>query len=420
MNDGFVKNEEILKEDYKVSDLFDFSKQRESFSKFITSVNSPSIIGYVGQFGCGKSTLLYSIQKEREIDEKWINFDAWKFPDRKDLWEGFVLEFSKQISEKDFKKTKNKLDGKNTKSGIAGLATSIFASAVKYFEEKIPDIGFLDQIKSFFETSPARRVFEIQEVLKEIINKEEKNIFVIIEDIDRSGDAGIYFLETARQFINNSDIKNKITFIVPIADHNFYQYEASFLKCLDFVEFFDYKKIEMSHFIDEVFDKDLLQPIRTKTQIVTFFEELLDKYPDLNLRKIKLILRKANSNFIRQKNDGLDPDFRVTIALESAKHFQTDDTKISFFDKFKKSFSVTRGNIFCDFLYLVLSDRDKLSSFFNDKKQSVKSPMDFKCFERKQTGNRDPKEAYPSKPWQPGNIFDDEKYYCICDFYLKY
>ena len=74
-----------------------------------------------------------------------------------------------------------------------------------------------------FAASPAKRVFEFQEILTAIIKSQKKNIFIVIEDIDRSGDSGIFFLETLKHFLRNLEItvKHRVIAIVPIGDKSY-------------------------------------------------------------------------------------------------------------------------------------------------------------------------------------------------------
>lgn len=76
----------------------------------------------------------------------------------------------------------------------------------------------MDGLNHFFETSPARRVDEIQGILTDQIKKSNKDLLVVVEDIDRSGDSGVFFLETLKQFISNLKTNNKIVVIVPMSD----------------------------------------------------------------------------------------------------------------------------------------------------------------------------------------------------------
>ena len=111
---GFIENHELLKEDSRVKDCFDLTEIIKSFTSTLDRIDKSSIIGLVGKFGSGKSTMLHQIYKAKKTECIWVHFDAWKYPDRKDLWEGFVIDFASQVGEGE--ETLNKIDGKNKKN----------------------------------------------------------------------------------------------------------------------------------------------------------------------------------------------------------------------------------------------------------------------------------------------------------------
>ena len=90
---GFIKNDNLLAEDHHIDDLFDLESEKIKISGKLESINRSSVLGYIGKYGSGKSTLLYQIFKDKD---NFIEFDAWKYPDRKELWKYFVLEIDKK------------------------------------------------------------------------------------------------------------------------------------------------------------------------------------------------------------------------------------------------------------------------------------------------------------------------------------
>lgn len=71
------------------------------------------MIGFIGEFVRGKSALIHHVKKKRAEDskeEKWIQFEAWSFPERRDLWEGFVLESARQIDATAFGEARESID----------------------------------------------------------------------------------------------------------------------------------------------------------------------------------------------------------------------------------------------------------------------------------------------------------------------
>jgi predicted KAP-like P-loop ATPase len=193
--EGFIGNESLIKESHKMDDLFDVKEQKQSFEKFLDTLDNSAIAGYLGRFGAGKSTLLHQIKKEREKkqEEVWIDFDAWKFPERKELWDGFVLDFAKQIDKKLFNKVKKQIEGNDNRGKKAIFNTFSDLSGIK----------FLKNFESFFDKTPATRIFEIQDIINEAIEKLDKDIYIVAEDIDRSGKEGLFFLETLSQFLRD-------------------------------------------------------------------------------------------------------------------------------------------------------------------------------------------------------------------------
>lgn len=429
VTNGFIANDDLIQEDSRVEDLLDFSDSIFDFKKKIESISKPAVVGLVGQFGSGKSTMLYQIQKEYKDQEKWINFDAWKYPGRKDLWEGFVLDFADQVGEK--KKVQKKIDGKSAKSQMINIATDVLSAVT----DKLPDFNFLDKFVEIFKASPAKRVFEIQNILTELISMQKKNIYVTIEDIDRSGDAGVYFLETLKQFLKNLNTDKKIVVIVPMGDENYHRNLESYLKSIDYFEFFQPKFNGLEKFVNEIFDSKLFEGenrreadqkiIWTGTnrrgQIISFLEALFENEQKMTIRLLKLILRKANIIYKSQIADNQEPDFRVTICIEASKYFYHNEKESykTYFDNFKNNKIVSSGTVYSSFLTSMLWNKDSVFKMdYNgrgEKKKFLCESHDFKFIERPDNN----KINYPSFPWQFGN-FADEKGFGITEFYLNY
>src|SRR5690606_1032944 len=103
----------------------------------------------------------------------------------------------------------------------------------------------------------ARRVDEIQEIFKEQIQKADTDLYVVLEDIDRSGDAGVFFLETLKQFVASLTTNKKFIVIVPISDASYYKNLESYLKSIDYFDFFVPENIKLGKFVEEIFDPEL-------------------------------------------------------------------------------------------------------------------------------------------------------------------
>lgn len=422
MSDGFVLRKELLEETSKLDDLLDLSVQSGQLASRIDKLDGAFVLALVGPYGSGKSTMLNRIMSEREEGgEHWVEFDAWKYPDRKDLWEGFVLELAKSISPDAFEEATNKVEGKENSDVMTVMSLL----------SKIPGLAVLEGLNTFLETSPARRVDDIYEILTEQISCLDKNLFVIVEDIDRSGDAGIFFLETLKQFLRDTDFNKKVAVIVPIANENYHEYIESYLKCIDYFEFFENNEITFDAFVDAIFDPDLFTKNMVdefnqerrwtgrhrRTQTISFLEELYRSYSYVTMRLLKLILRKADLVYRQQKADGHQPDFRVTICIEASKYiYVTDQKKETFFERFKKSGIVDSGNIFASFLLIMYCDIEDIYRYdeYGERRRMDRS-IDFEFFERTPEDKINDK---PSIPWRYKNW--ENEGYGITKFYIRY
>lgn len=426
MEYGIIKNYDIIQDDCKVEDLLDFSESIDQFTKKLNSIERSSIVGLIGKFGSGKSTMLYQIKNSSDEEkQKWIDFDAWKYPERKDLWEGFVLDFADQVGEK--KKVKGKIDGKDTKSRLIGASTDLLTIII----DKLPNLGFMEKFLEIFRASPAKRVFEIQEILKQLVNSQKKEISIIIEDIDRSGDAGIYFLETLKQFIREGKFENRIIAIVPIGDENFSINYELYLKCLDYIEYFNPKFTGLSKFVRSIFKEDLLKSkysypdisihsteFDCTGQVSTFFDELFKLKKGMTIRTLKNIIRESDLNYISQVLDGHRPDWRVTLCFQASKYLNiTESPAVSWFDKFRHEKQIYRDTIFASFLASIVHALPNIYDPHSSIQKIFKPKYEVKCIERNGPNGYD---EYPSQSWIIRHFENEEQGYGVCDFYLEY
>ncbi len=420
----FIKDLNLIEENAKVDDLLDFSVPIRQFTSRIQSIKRPSMIGLVGQYGSGKSTMLHQIQKEQEATELWINFDAWKYPDRKDLWEGFVIDFADQLGQK--KEIINKIDGKSISSDVLGVVGNI--------SEKfaiVPGLSSLvELIKKFIDSSPATRVFEIQHLLNALLLEQQRDILIVVEDIDRSGDAGIYFLETFNQYLRTLPIDRRVVVVVPVGDKNYCQHEEAYLKVFDYIEQFTPRNLGLSKFVEEVFvpelfEGDLHYPANQlrwtgdsrKRQIIEFLEQMLNSYPYITMRVVKLVLRQANQRYILQTNEGFNPDFRITLIVEFSKHIYESSTEnYSYFQRFVSQNAIMKHYVFAAYIHAIIRNwRGIIDPAFGLDKTD-KSPYDIKFVKRPEPSDD---SKYPSFPWTVSGP-SREKGYRICDFYFEY
>lgn len=299
-NNGFIKNLDLLEETYKIEDLLDFSSEENKFKIKLSGADRNSVFGLVAPFGSGKSTLLENMARNANKDELWVNFDAWKFPDRKELWEGFVLDSVKSIDSNFFDSMRKKIDGEQH-NDIKKLINTVFECANCF----IPGFAIGKNFSKLFKSSPARRVFEFQEVFKEFIeekiDKKYKKIYFVVEDIDRSGDKGIFFLETLKYFLAENDFNGKlVNAIVPIATDNYNNKDAniSYRKVLDYIRVISLGGINYSTFIENVFEQSFYKEGDKWIAHYNFLFKNICKEYDLTIRDLKHVLRNANAQFI--------------------------------------------------------------------------------------------------------------------------
>jgi len=400
---SFIKDYSALEENHKIDDLLDMGFLVTDFGSKIQNASNGSMLGLVGEYGSGKSTLLYHISKQKNDNTLWIEFDAWKFPDRKELWEGFILEFARHIDKNAFNEALSNVDGKQNDDKQALIAT--IAS--------IPGLGSVQGLNHFFSTTSARRTFELQVVLDGLIDKycKDKNIVLVIEDIDRSGDSGIFFLETLKHYLQTKKSKVDIKVIVPIATEMYLLNEDAYLKCLDIIEFYVLKKIGLSRFVNTVFKKEFLDTQESRRQVIQFLQIMIEK-PGMTLRKLKQILRKADLNFKNQTEDGFEPDFRMSIMFEMAKFiFRSKEGKgQTYFDQFRSYNEVANGSEFSGLLQSIVQNSGSVTK---------KSSFTFKFM------SRDPElgvNAHPSIPWTIDKLssLNGTDTHFVCDFYMDY
>ena len=308
----FIKDAKLIEETHELDDLLDFSNIAGRFNRELGHIEKSALVGLVGAFGTGKSTMLYQLSNQKQKKTKWIFFDAWKFPERSNLWEGFVLDFVRTVDPTFFRKIREKIDGVSW-NPFKALIT-VLSQGANFF---IPGLGMAENLNKLFRSSPVRRVFELQEILEDFINNHIKNtdlIYVVIEDIDRSGDNGIYFLETLKQFIRSSSLNKKIIGIIPVSDKNFNENKESYLKPLDYIHKFEPKGIDFTGFIEAVFDEKLFTDKQPWVTHLNFLFSHLVQYTALTLRELKSILRNANIRFRSlEENEYADIDIRIFL-----------------------------------------------------------------------------------------------------------
>jgi hypothetical protein len=327
---GFIKNWEALQEDYRNSPL-GFENEIDKFSTYIDKLpNSNAVLGFIGSFGSGKSNLLEGVKAKNAKSVKWVQFDAWKYPERDNLWENFTLEIAEGLFPKQYKKFSNRLIGKIPwrekgnwlADSLSGLINILYPGS-----GIVPSIAW-KLFGGYKQNDSLKRLRDLQLVVIEIFKKytEENNkpVYIVIEDIDRSNDAGIFFLETLNHLLRGNKFSQKIITIIPIGSPEYSDNIDSYAKCLDFIYFSQLPRPDIRKFIQEVFDENIFSVDEiSQKQINRFLVELID-LPDGNMRKIKLLLRDAAIIYskIYQGAEKENYDWRMIISFVAMKYFK--------------------------------------------------------------------------------------------------
>ena len=343
---GFIKDLALLDEKIADTDFLDIGKSVEELHQKIISFDKNSFLGIVGAFGVGKSTLIEKVKlkhcSEENTTDTWIHFDAWQFPARKELWDGLILDTAKQVGK--LENTKRHLEGNRHQD--TSLVVNIGMTVAKIFSPILsPAIEMAgDGAKYFLQETPARRVFEMQEVFTALLSTiDSQRIVFVLEDVDRSGSDGLFFLETFKQFLNNTKLEKRVIVLVPISNDSYYTHLDTYLKCLDYVEFYGKSPKDLGLFVEKFYVKDL--PLRNEI-LASLLSEIYRTYPDMTLRKIKLILRQANLNYIEFTRLECKPSSLVCIAVEVAKYIiknVSDNT--SYFQEWKRSSTIHADSV---------------------------------------------------------------------------
>lgn len=326
---GFIKNWEMLQENYR-DNSSGFENEIKKFSAYLTKLpDTNAVLGFIGKFGTGKSNMLEGVKKKNNESEIWIQFDAWKYPERNHLWENFTLEISNKLFPEQYMRFCNKVNGKipwKEKVGWFIDSLSALGNILSPGSGIVPTMAWR-LFGGYKKKDKLERLHEFQTIVIEILKKHtkdnNKNIYIVIEDIDRSSDAGIFFIETLNYLLRNNIFSKRIIVIIPIGSPEYSSHIDSYTKCLDFVNFSQLPSPDMRKFVEDVFNADIFTIDKnSREQIIRFFDELIN-LPDGNIRKIKLLLRDAAIIYAKIPEEEKERyDWRVVIAFVAMKYFK--------------------------------------------------------------------------------------------------
>lgn len=295
----FIQNRTNLEEQIPTLEGEALGIYKDDFESLESTISKGgnSFIALIGDPGTGKSTFFHNflVYRENVLKKDFLKFkfDVWEVPGRMYLWDAFVLEFARNINEKLYKSTKEKVDGE-IKEGIEkGI------SAFQGFS--ILGIGANFDFKTLMQNTPAKRLSDYQDIfVKEVLKEvKQKTIFITLEDIDRAGQEGLYFLETLRKFIDKnknelSKLGINIVVFVPLLKSEYekqdkkYRFDKVCRPVLDFSSFNVNSYLVIKQFLQKTF-----QESHNQKQ-----EELL-QYSE-SIQKVAFVMRNVSMRDIKQ------------------------------------------------------------------------------------------------------------------------
>lgn len=225
-------NLDILREQASDVDYFDYQDEIGRVKKRIEQAvdnKRNTIMAYLGDYGMGKSQVLKVVEKQSDIKKyKWLSFESWRYSSRHDLWQYFTeLIAIKLIGNKTTRWFKNHwMDV--VVSAVLAISVyvaflyqpgSLDAWVVRYIKYAAgivlaSVVGYLIA-KYIHPKTPLTRIEEFEKMLKKAIRKSKKALVIVIEDVDRTGDDGITFMESLSVFLNNNTFKKSVIVIAP-------------------------------------------------------------------------------------------------------------------------------------------------------------------------------------------------------------
>lgn len=300
---GFLKDENQMEEVFRTQDRFGFDNEISNLTNQIDNMKNKTILGYIWPFWSGKTTILNQIHKNKEKEVKRIEFHAWKYPNRENLWENFVYEIAKEIWVEEAKKILLQIQGKPqnwTKALLIDIVNNI-----RFWNERIGISSFMDFILAHWKNNLDLVYTLLWKLLWKLFKNDNKEIYLIIEDIDRSGDKWIFFLETLQYFLTNEckeDIKIKV--IVPLDKQIYYQNNREYLKIINitYMKSNNINILQRQRFANHLFSEDVCNRITLPFlwKILEYFFAGSIQTDDQTIRGIKHILKQMNIEYKNQ------------------------------------------------------------------------------------------------------------------------
>lgn len=345
-----VKNPELLKESNRDFDFFDFSIYAKNLLKSLKAYSTPTVTTIIGGYGTGKSVLLNEVRKlttqsKTKYPAKWVFFECWQYPDKRDLWEALILELVEQINGKekrnqmlhsysDIGTWRDWMARYLNKTGAA-IASIVAVSIIMWFiaddNVRAPLVpiatAFILVLVASIELltkpeskSTVSRLSDYKSELEKTLKNHKGSLYIVLEDVDRAGELGRRFFETVSHFVKDDMFLRKdIKVVVPIADIDDNKNKAlrdSVDKASDNVLHFN-PRYNADEFIEEVFDASFLDE-PTRQLLSSIIHPLLGR--SVSVRKMKHILRNAIVKYQRLHSEEFEAYLAICIAVEFSKH----------------------------------------------------------------------------------------------------
>lgn len=331
-SDWLMKDVIMLNENYRQCDFLGRDEYVQQFSHELAGIPRWSIAWLLWSFWSGKSTFLN--QLARVYPAKTYIFEAWKYPDRENLWTNFVYEIAKNIWVDKTKEVLQRIQNKDH-----NLVKSLLTDLMEY--------AHLSSFREFLYHNGKNQLDLIYEILKELLielcSSKEKVMYLVIEDIDRSGDRGIFFIETLNYFLKKIVQEQqeaqtnivKLKVIVPISNDNYEKDKQSYLKSLDFLYAFNPNKYDFSAFVRALFLDEISADRDFWRIFADFLSAIHDRYDKVfTIRQIKSILRAADASYTKIINSPLynseGLDYRIFLVTFFWRYLPTDDDWLIF------------------------------------------------------------------------------------------
>lgn len=351
-----IQNKEQLDEEFREEDHMEQNNEIWLYLDKLKSIEKSGIVWLIWPFWCWKTTFINQVRKKDEQEWKSIriNFEARKYPNRENLWENFILDLAWYLNENQRIQVQNQL---------AWRPNSLLSALIKDWIEYIAKD--LSNLKEYLFDKKKRELDVIEECLKEILitlhtkwdaeKQINSTIYIVVEDIDRSGNSWTYFLETLNYFLKRNPLWEwlKTLVIATIWSKEFIENKDSYMKSLDYIHGYpivNYKyKSLLMYFINKRYLSDNI--IQIFDYVWTYFSE------QFTTRTLKSIIRELN--IISQIHMDYIVDSHeiwVILGILTAKHLMIKkwEEKQSYLDSWKENWWIIKyWDFFQSYFYSV-------------------------------------------------------------------